>query len=403
MLKPLGIAFATLCIVGCGSGKPSKFHLRQLNIDCINGKIAGEYLVKLNSGEFKKIYASNTQDLAFKLQSIPNYSAVDYNFRLSTKSKSSSTPTSVTPHQANLGPNSINANFLWQKGYYGQGVKISLIDSGFDVNGHLLKHAILENPFELGNDEDRNGYLNDRFGWNTLKNKPLTGDTGVHGTLVGSVIVASHKDGVHIGVAPQSKIIPVAALKPGADAVTDAAGDSNSVIKALDYSVARGAEIINASWGGENCSSHIQRKIQQVTDKGVVFVTSSGNDGVNIDENIKFPASSPIDKVLTVGALNDLGQIFFDSNYGSVVDFFALGQDVVAVSPGDNFALVNGSSVATPYVSGGLALLKSAFNEASYSEIIKALKQTSRGETKKTPDLEAAFLKLKESFEPTLL
>lgn len=402
MFKFLTTALIATVLTGCGSDELTEFRLRQLNIACLNGKIAGEYLVELETGKLEKVYASNLRDLKFKLKTLPeSVKNIDYNFKLLNSNTTPSTQTPVTRDQANLGPNIIKANFLWRRGYYGQGVKLGLIDSGFDVNGLYLKHAILENTEELGRDEDRNGYVNDRYGWNTLDDKPLTGDDGNHGTLVGSVIVASHRDGLKIGVAPEAKLIPVTALKPGADEMTDVSGDSNSIIKALDYSVLRGAEVINASWGGDNCSTHIQRKIQEITDAGVIFITSSGNEGVDIDENIKFPASLPIINVITVGALDDFGQLFHESNFGSLVDFFAPGFGVVSLLPGNRLALVNGSSIATPYVTGSLALLKSAFNEAEYSDIIKALRQTSTGKTNKTPNLEEAFLQLKASFNLT--
>ena len=397
MYKIIITSLFSLFLFGCGKNELSEVRLRQLNIDCLNGKISGEYLAELSTGEFKKIYASNSKDLEFKLKSLPKVKSVDYNFRLLNSSDSLSNKP-VTLREVNLGPKLIKADFLWRRGYYGQGVKLGLIDSGFDVNGEFLKHAVLENSQELGQDEDRNGYFNDRYGWDTLEDRPLTGDAGNHGTLVGSVMVAAHKDGVKLGVAPESKIIPVAALKAGEDEVTDVSGDSNSIIKALNYTVLRGAEVINASWGGENCSSQIQRKIQEITDDGVIFVTASGNEGVDIDENIKFPASLPILNVLTVGALDDFGQVLHESNFGSLVDFFTPGYGIVAVVPGNSFAFVNGSSIATPYITSSLALLKSAFNEASYPEIVRTLKQTSTGKTNKTPNLEAAFLELKSSF-----
>ncbi len=366
-----------------------------------------------SNGSIEKIAASSQEDLFDKILSVENQkklaekdiviSDVDFNFKVRLQQVTppviTTPPSSLSGDSAPVdvvepsGPRMLGADFLWEKKFFGQGVLVALIDSGYDIKHPLLVDSVEINLQEEGNDEDQNGFKNDRFGWDFVNNKPLTSDLGAHGTLVGSLIAASHTPKLEISIAPESKIIPIAALNPIVEGETDASGDANTIISSLDYALTRKVDLINASWGGNICSKFIRNKVKEVTDAGVIFVTAAGNENVDLDENPIFPGSFPFSLIATVGALNmDLSREE-NSNYGSVVDFFAFGNNVLAAAPQSRIGKASGTSISTPFITGALALLKSAFPTASPEALFKAL-ETSRHH-RKLPDLKRAFTELK--------
>ena len=390
---------------GCGSEDKSEtpFSLTQFNQDCIDGKISGEYLIKLSDQSFQKVTASsrkhllrkiNTQTFQQNLKS-KNLSITKIGFNFKVLAQQDDTENGLEPQASfSEAPHLLNAPFLWNKGFRGQGAVTAVIDSGYDISHVLLKESVQENIFELGSDEDQNGFSNDRFGWDFINNKPLVGDLESHGTNVGSAIAAKHTDRHKFSIAPESKIVPIAALKPSVDGLTAANGDSNSILNSIDYAIKRNVDFINASWGGDICSPFIREKIKEATELGIVFVTAAGNSGLNLDENISFPASLSLPLLVTVGALARSGNIEPNSNFGNAVDFFALGQKTVVASPQNTLGRVTGTSIAAPYITGALALLKSAFPAASGRVLIEALEKSKN--TQKTPDLQEAFEFLQE-------
>jgi subtilisin family serine protease len=378
--------------------------MEEYNARCLEGKISGQFIVKMSDGSHHVVAASSREDLVEKLQSAEQIeifekqnirvSAIDYNFRVEVKQNST---TALAPPRANTstGPEMLNAPFLWDKGFKGKGVVTALIDSGYDINHPFLADSVLINSLDKGNDEDGNGFKNDTTGWDFINNKPLTRDLGKHGTYVGSVIAAKHNIYVRSSMAPESKILPIAALDTGEDQETDASGDNNTIIKSLDYAMSKNVDIINASWAGYICSKFIRTKIKEANDNGIFVVTSAGNEKTNLDEKPIFPGSLPYPLVVTVGAVNSDLSIETDSNFGSAVDFFAFGQGVTAAAPqtqglNDN---PSGTSLSAPFISGALALLKNAFPNRSPEALLDAL-EGSKSKLK-IPDLESAFKDLK--------
>jgi len=394
-----GCVFFTFLFILTSCGGSSKDTdpkaVQALNQACIEGQISGEFIAKLEDGSFEKISAASSKHFLRKIKKMKlKVHSFEHNFKVISEPVLSRPDNTTQKDDFSEGPKFINADFLWAKGFTGSGAVTALIDSGYDFSHSLLQGTVLENTNDFGDDEDENGYKNDRFGWDSFNNKGLSGDLGSHGTQVGSVIAAAHRSGVKFGVAPDSKIIPIAALQPDLEKDTEASGDSNSIISALDYALTRKVNFINASWGGDLCSNFIRERIKKATDSGIVFVTSAGNSSADLNQKIAFPASLPFANLLTIGSSKPDQSREPNSNYGNVVDFFALGQDVIVASPQNLLGTVTGTSVAAPFVTGGLALLKSAFPEASNEALVQALDQSKN--TQKIPDLEKAFLLLQQ-------
>jgi len=392
--------FLILVLTGCGGSDESTDPraVEALNQACVEGRISGEFVVKMSDGSFELITAVSKKHLLKKIKNSKfkvKAESFEPNFRVIDRSSFSKIDLHSNQNDDySEGPLFINADYLWDRGFKGAGAVTALIDSGYDFNHLLLEGSVLENVFDLGDDEDRNGFKGDRFGWDSFNNRPLTGDLGKHGTYVGSVIAGAHTNGIRLSVAPDSKIVPIAALQSSENGETDATGDSNSIIKAIDYAISRNVDFINASWGGDLCSNFIRERIRAATDSGIVFITSAGNAAADLDKVISFPASLPFELLLSVGSSKLDQNRESNSNFGNPVDFFALGKNVVVASPQNQLGSVTGTSVATPFITGGLALLKSAFPEASSEALIRALHESKND--KKIPDLKKAYLELEQ-------
>lgn len=401
MFKPVLLILSTLILLtSCGKKKDDPLSLEGYNKACLNGKINGQFLVKYSNGSHELVSASSNKDFFNKILSEENknllqkrnleISGVDFNFKVNLQSTTSK---GIPTRNANAGPRMINAPFLWNQGFYGQGISTALIDSGYDTTHSLLKNSIQINSFDLGNDEDANNLKGDQLGWDFINNKPLTSDLGTHGTAVGSIIAAAHSPSFQFSVAPGSKIIPIAALGPSKEGDTDASGDSNTVISSINYAISRKVDLINASWAGSTCSKFIRNKVQKATDAGIIFITSAGNENINLDSTPIFPGSFPFSLLVNVGALSIDFSKQEDSNYGRDVDFSVLGNKVIVAVPHGFLDTASGTSVATPFVTGGLALLKSAFPAAFPEALLSALEKSKNN--KKIPDLKRAFFDLK--------
>jgi thermitase len=163
-----------------------------------------------------------------------------------------------------------------------------------------------------------------------------------HGTSVAGIVAQ---------VAPNVKIMPLRVLGP------TGSGDTDAVIRAIDWAVNHGADVINLSLGTKYLAS-LSSEINTATWKGVLMVCSTGNTG---DTNVTFPASSSEyssywgDLTIGVGStnLNDVKSSF--STYGDV-EMTAIGENVTTPAPGNRVAKWSGTSMASPMVAGGLAL-----------------------------------------------
>jgi subtilisin family serine protease len=184
-------------------------------------------------------------------------------------------------------------------------------------------------------------------------------------------VAAVGNNGVGVtGVSWRSKIMP---LKIGADS-----GLTLTVFvaaEAIDYAVENGAKVINASWGGIVGISSVETAIKTANDAGILFVAAAGNSSHNNDSFITFfPASYRIDNVISVAATDDNDVLADFSNYGkSSVDIGAPGVNILSTMPTYhvflnedphnyqmNYDYLSGTSMATPCVTGALAVLIAA-------------------------------------------
>lgn len=267
----------------------------------------------------------------------------------------------------------IEANALWSRNIYGQGVIVGVVDSFVDVDHVQLSARILKNSGEIANngvDDDGNGYVDDVRGYVFYKNSTSTTSNSAHGTHVTGIIAADSSFGEVQGVAPQSKIVPAQFIDGSGG------GSLGDGILAMQYAASRGAKIINASWGGAPCVDNLRSVFAQLSSAGVLLVVAAGNDGNDVDVTPEFPASFNLPNQLTVAAasLDDL--LTWWSNRGfQRVHVAAPGDSIYSTIPGGS-DYMSGTSMAAPVVSGAAALIWSAKPSATAGEIKQALMKT---------------------------
>jgi subtilisin family serine protease len=262
----------------------------------------------------------------------------------------------------------IAATQTWDITQGSSDIVVAVTDTGLDLTHPDLAANIWTNPGETadnGVDDDDNGFIDDINGWNFVdkNNNPGPG-TDFHGTHVSGIIGASGNNGLGVsGVAWRVKLM---ALK----FISGLEGKTSGAIKAIKYATDMrrkgiNVRVINASWGGDEDSESLREAIQSATSAGLLFVCAAGNGGDdrlgdNNDETPFYPSdlSRQNPSVISVAALDRSDNLASFSNYGhESVSLGAPGVAVLSTVPGGGYGQSNGTSMATPHVSGIAVLL----------------------------------------------
>jgi len=300
----------------------------------------------------------------------------------------------------------VGAIDAWRYVNQSPNVTVAIIDSGVDIDHPDLFDNIWRNTDEVagdGIDNDKNGFIDDVNGWDFLDSTPdprpkFSGEfskLGInHGTLVAGIIGAVGNNGLGItGVSWKIKLMSLRVMNGLGEGSTDI------VIKAINYAVDNGADIINLSMVGSIYDSRLEETIAKAYERGLIIVASAGNESVgsnntDVSLNLSLTPQYPIchdgpngeNHVLGIGAVD-----FYDvksvlSNYGSkCVDLMA---------PGENFFGVlffspmladyshyyggywSGTSLSAPLVAGAAALIKTIRPDLFNKDIYDLLKKT---------------------------
>ncbi len=147
------------------------------------------------------------------------------------------------------------------------------------------------------------------------------------------------------------------------------AGTLYAAIEGINYAVANGARIINASWGGGGYSQALYDAIRAAKDAGVLFMAAAGNSGLNNDVYSSYPSSYDLENIIAVAATGQNDRLASFSNYGaSSVDIAAPGVDIFSTVPG-GYATYSGTSMATPHVAGLAALVLAANPSLNFRDL----------------------------------
>lgn len=267
-------------------------------------------------------------------------------------------------------------------------VIIAVIDTGVDLQHEDLASNIWVNPGEVpgnGLDDDGNGFTDDVSGWDfgELDNDP--DDVEGHGTAVAGLIGAVGNNGV--GVAGMAWDVAILPMK-----IADQFGGLSvgAIVAAHDYltmMINLGHNIVasNNSYAGFNSTfyenapmgfSAERDAIERFIQAGGTFVASAGNNSFDLDNPnfTAFPASYNIPGLISVAATDNNDALAGFSNFGAKrVDLAAPGVNTLTTSNGGGYEYFGGTSASAPIVAGAVALLKSAYPDASPVQIREAL------------------------------
>ena len=293
------------------------------------------------------------------------------------------------------------AEKAWDAGFTGsRSVVVGIVDEGFDITHPDLASNVWVNPFDArdGVDNDGNGYVDDVNGWdfNANDNTVYDGSTDDHGTHVAGTIAGIGGNGIGVaGVAWSTTLISTKFLGP-------TGGTTTAAIKALDYltdlKVRHGINLVasNNSWGGGGYSSALHGAIIRGANAGILFVAAAGNGGSDglgdsNDAVANYPSNystlqgttgtqaAAYEAVVAVAALTSSGGLASYSNYGSTtVDIAAPGSGIVSTLPGGTYGSYSGTSMATPHVTGAVAVYAAANPTAAATTIRSAILGTAR-------------------------
>ncbi len=250
------------------------------------------------------------------------------------------------------------------------------IDTGLNMTHPDIAANVWTNPGEIagnGIDDDGNGHIDDIHGWNFVSGNNNPTDDNGHGTHTAGTIGAVGNNGVGVtGVAWQCKIVPLKFLNSaGSGYIADA-------VLAVQYCTGKGIKVSNNSWGGGGFSQSMYDAITAARSVNHLFIAAAGNSGLNIDSSPSYPASYNLDNIIAVAATDsrDLRASF--SNYGAIsVDIGAPGVNILSTY-GTGYAYLNGTSMATPHVTGVTVLVYGRNPTWSYSQVRTQILGTAR-------------------------
>ncbi len=261
----------------------------------------------------------------------------------------------------------INLPTAWDITTGNSNVIVAVIDDAIDINHPDLKANIWTNLGEIaGNniDDDNNGYVDDIHGWDFVDNdNDPSADVGTgegHGTMVAGCIGAVGNNGLGIaGVNWNVSIMPLKFL-----------GDVASELKAMDYAIANGAKIINASWGGPQFSFAESASMKKLLQNGILLVAAAGNYEGNNDRVLDYPSSLPYANIIAVSAYRPDGNLTAWTHYGATsVDIAAPGQSIYTTTTPNLYDYVSGTSFSAPLTAGLAGLILAQYPNATYQEI----------------------------------
>ena len=306
---------------------------------------------------------------------------------------------------------------------------IAILDTGVDIEHPDLKDNIWTNEAEANGaedeDDDANGFKDDLHGWDFVNKTGRLGDWNGHGTHCAGIAAAVGDNKIGItGANPDALIMPITVMQ------SDGTGDVATIIKGIDYAAANGADVISMSIGGYGYSLAEEQALAKAY-ATAVLVAAAGNDykciyahdcpvnGKNSYQNgPMFPAAFTF--VLGVEASKKDGSLASFSNFdedGPVFSQYtedklynyelrAPGAQIMSTFPGGKYKALSGTSMACPYVAGGISRLLQVKEYANweilFADLIHARKHRCEHEHDENVDFEAVYKITDKDRQPTL-
>lgn len=321
--------------------------------------------------------------------------------------------TANDPYSQQWGYDMVNVYEAWDYTTGSSETIVAVIDNGFDHKHPDLVDNIWINSDEIpdnGIDDDKNGFIDDVYGWNFVpldynndgkidnqevvgNNNPLPDISATeedkrgpdanlhHGTAIAGVIGARGNNGRDgSGINWQVQLMNLKALDE------KGIGNMGSIVRAIYYAVDNGADIINISLVGPEEDPSLKTAIDYAYQNNVLIVAAAGNNRINLNGSPRYPICSDAGKtqsILGVTAVNQQRYLATFSNRGSdCVNITAPGVQIggpLRYDPAQGLAVsffqegYSGTSLSTPFVSGAAALIKSLQPTWGVDDIIETI------------------------------
>ncbi|MRX73739.1 S8 family serine peptidase [Bacillus lacus] len=255
-----------------------------------------------------------------------------------------------TVNEVPRGVDIIQAPKIWDK-TKGKGVTIAVLDTGCDINHPDLRDRIIGG---------RNFTSDDKG------NPDIYLDYNGHGTHVSGTIAAIENETGVTGVAPQANLLILKVLSK------NGSGQYDWIIKAIHYAIQQKVDLISMSLGGPNDVKELHDAIKLAIKENILVVCAAGNEGDGKDSTDERGYPGSYNEVISVGAVDfDRNSSPF-TNSNDQIDLVAPGEKITSTYLNGKYATLSGTSMATPHVSGALALIKNLSTAAFARKLTEA-------------------------------
>ncbi|MEE6449188.1 S8 family peptidase [Gottfriedia acidiceleris] len=248
----------------------------------------------------------------------------------------------------------IEAKSIWDKGCQGEDVVVAVIDTGCQTDHPELQERIIGGyNFTEDYGGDPNVFL----------------DNNGHGTHVCGTIAASENGEGVVGVAPKAKLLVLKVLTGAGE------GSIESIVQAIDYATnwkgsnGETVRVISMSLGGPEDDSSLHAAIQRAVEQNIAVVCAAGNEGDGDGSTNEYSYPGAYDEVIEVGSVSLQKRLSNFSNTNNEIDLVAPGEKILSTYPTNQYAVLSGTSMATPHVSGAIALLIQQFESENNEKI----------------------------------
>ena len=270
------------------------------------------------------------------------------------------------------GMSKINAPAAWDDHVGEQDFAIAIIDSGTDPTHSDLADNLWSNPGEIsgnGIDDDGNGLVDDTFGWDFYDNDANPADQNGHGTHTAGTVGARGNN--NLGVVGVNWQCSLMVFRVGNQSLS-----TQAILDSLQASCINGAKVSNNSYGGGGFSSTFSNLIQSAGNNYEhIFCAAAGNGGTS---SASYPALYTHYNIISVAATDSNDSLASFSQYGTGVDIAAPGVGILSTTPNNGYSNFNGTSMATPHVAGGVALVYSVLGDVDYEDVVDIIYASAR-------------------------
>lgn len=241
----------------------------------------------------------------------------------------------------------IQAPHVWDT-TKGAGITIAILDTGCDTDHPDLQGRITKGRNFTDDDQSNPERYEDYNG---------------HGTHVAGTIAAIQNNTGVVGVAPEVNLLIGKVLNK------DGSGQINWIIEGILYAIEQKVDIISMSLGGPDDVPELHEAIQKAVNSNILVICAAGNEGDNNSNTDEYGYPGYYNEVISVGAINLNRQSSEFSNSNNEVDLVAPGENILSTYLDGKYATLSGTSMATPHVSGAMALIKVIANQSFEREL----------------------------------